>query len=71
MKWLLTVLFFMSAAGSCEAALKDWTEKERKLYHSYLALSAVDTYQTFKMIDCQNVMGTRATPHCTIQHRNN
>ena len=53
MKWLLTVLFFMSAAGSCEAALKDWTEKERKLYHSYLALSAVDTYQTFKMIDCQ------------------
>jgi len=53
MKWLLTVLFFMSAAGSCDAAIKEWTEKERKLYHSYLALSAIDTYQTFKMIDCQ------------------
>ena len=53
MKWLLTVLFFMSAAGSCDAAVKEWTEKERKLYHSYLALSAIDTYQTFKMIDCQ------------------
>ena len=53
MKWLLTVLFFMSAAGSCDAAIKEWTAKERKLYHSYLALSAIDTYQTFKMIDCQ------------------
>ena len=53
MKWLLTVLFFMSAAGSCDAAIKEWTEKERKLYHSYLTLSAIDTYQTFKMIDCQ------------------
>ena len=53
MKWLLTVLFFMSAAGSCDADIKDWTEKERKLYHSYLTLSAIDTYQTFKMIDCQ------------------
>ena len=53
MKWLLTVLFFMSAAGSCDAAIKEWTEKERKLYHSYLAQSAIDTYQTFKMIDCQ------------------
>ena len=53
MKWLLTVLFFMSAAGSCDAAIKEWTEKERKLYHSYLTLSAIDTYQTFKIIDCQ------------------
>ena len=53
MKWLLTVLFFMSAAGSCDAAIKEWTEKERKLYHSYLTLTAIDTYQTFKMIDCQ------------------
>ena len=53
MKWLLTVLFFMSAAGSCDAAIKEWTEKERKLYHSYLTLSAIDTYQTFKMIDWQ------------------
>ena len=50
---LLLAILFLSAAGSCDAAYKNWTEKERKLYHSYIALSAVDTYQAFKMIDCQ------------------
>ncbi len=43
----------LSAAGSCDAAFKDWSEKERKLYSSYIALQLIDTHQTFKMIDCQ------------------
>jgi hypothetical protein len=52
---LLLAILFLSAAGSCDAAYKNWTEKERKLYHSYIALSALDTYQAFKMIDCQKL----------------
>ena len=61
---LLLAILFLSAAGSCDAALDQWTEKERKLYHSYLALSAVDTYQAFKMIDCQK------QPNCMIHEAN-
>ena len=52
---LLLAILFLSAAGSCDAAYKQWTETERKLYHSYIALSALDTYQAFKMIDCQKL----------------
>ena len=52
---LLLAILFLSAAGSCDAAFKQWTETERKLYHSYIALSALDTYQAFKMIDCQKL----------------
>lgn len=68
MKWLLTVLLVISAAGSCEplvAKTSDWSEKERKLWHSYLALSTIDTFQTFKMIDCQN-----HNPKCTLEEMN-
>ena len=61
---LLLAILFLSAAGSCDAAYKNWTEKERKLYHSYIALSAVDTYQAFKMIDCQK------QPNCMIHEAN-
>ena len=52
---LLLAILFLSAAGSCDAAYKQWTETEGKLYHSYIALSALDTYQAFKMIDCQKL----------------
>lgn len=47
---LITLLFFSSVA--C-ADIEHWTEKERKLYHSYIALTTIDTIQTMKMIDCQ------------------
>ena len=57
----------MSAAGSCEplqAKSKDWSEYDQKLWKSYLTLSAIDTYQAFKMIDCQK------RPHCPIVEKN-
>lgn len=56
MKWLITAFLIISAAGSCDslqAKPSEWTEKERKLWHSYLAMSTIDTMQTFRMIDCQ------------------
>ena len=67
MKWLITALLIISAAGSCDPLQADtskWSDKERQLWHSYLALSAIDTMQTMKMIDCQK------KPHCPIIERN-
>ena len=67
MKWIFTILLLVSAAGSCEplnAKSKDWTEKERKLWHSYIALSTIDTIQTVRMIDCQK------RPHCPLVEKN-
>lgn len=67
MKWIFTILLLVAAAGSCEplqAKSKDWSEKDQKLWKSYLTLSAIDTYQAFKMIDCQK------QPHCPIVERN-
>ena len=62
-KIILAILLF-SAAGSCDAAIREWTEQERKLYHSYIALSAIDTYQTYQMIECQQ------RPHCPLVEKN-
>ena len=67
MKWLITAFLIISAAGSCDslqAKTSEWTEKERKLWHSYLAMSAIDTMQTFKMIDCQK------QPTCPLVEKN-
>ena len=64
MKGFLLAILLLSAAGSCDAAIKEWTEKERHMYSVYLTLSAVDTYQTFEMIDCQK------QPHCGLIERN-
>tara|TARA_B100001996_G_scaffold299969_1_gene240418 strand:- start:760 stop:1143 length:384 start_codon:yes stop_codon:yes gene_type:complete len=56
-KWIFTTLLLVAAAGSCEplqAKPSEWTEKERKLWHSYLTMSAIDTFQTFDLIECQS-----------------
>jgi len=66
-KWIFTILLLVAAAGSCEplqAKPSDWDKKDQKLWRSYLALSALDTYQTFKMIDCQK------QPHCPLIEKN-
>jgi len=66
-KWIFTIILLISAAGSCEplqAKPSDWSEKEQKLWKSYVALSVLDTYQTFSMIDCQK------QPYCPIVERN-
>lgn len=56
MKWLFTIILLISAAGSCEplqAKPSEWSEKERQLWHTYLALSTIDTLQTFQLVECQ------------------
>ena len=54
MKYLITLILFLSAAGSCDAAVSDWEERDKRLYASYIALNVMDINQTFELIDCQN-----------------
>lgn len=37
-----------------ESAYKDWTEKEKNLWQHHLILQGIDTYQTWKVIECQD-----------------
>ena len=50
---LLVGVILLSAAGSCDADYKDWSEKEKKQYNTYIALQVMDTAQTIYMVDCQ------------------
>jgi hypothetical protein len=56
MKWLLTIIVFISAAGSCDvsAKLDDWNDTNEALFYTYTALNIIDVGQTFNLIDCQN-----------------
>ena len=68
MKYLITLILFLSAAGSCDAAVRDWDSTDKKLYASYIILNAVDTIQTYDLIDCQNryyLHGVRCNVHET------
>jgi hypothetical protein len=57
MKWLLTLILFISAAGSCDSVeaetLDDWHPANKRLFYSYAALNTMDVLQTFDLIDCQ------------------
>ena len=57
MKWLLTLILFISAAGSCDSVeaetLDDWHPTNKRLFYSYAALNTMDVLQTFDLIDCQ------------------
>ena len=66
MKWLLTFLLIVSVVSSNAVALPAdaWEDNEKKLWRSYIALSALDTYQTFRMIDCQK------KAHCPLIEKN-
>ena len=67
MKWLLTFLLITAAVVSSNAVAlpaDDWEDDEKKLWRSYLTLSAIDTYQTFRMINCQK------KPHCPLIEKN-
>ena len=64
MKGFILAILLFSAAGSCDAAIREWTEQEQRLYHSYITLSAVDTWQTYQMIECQR------RPHCPLVEKN-
>ena len=69
MKYIITLLLFLSAAGSCDAAVRDWDSTDKKLYASYIILNAVDTIQTFDLIDCQNRYYLHGIP-CTVHEAN-
>tara|TARA_R100000152_G_C6767807_1_gene193108 strand:+ start:1264 stop:1641 length:378 start_codon:yes stop_codon:yes gene_type:complete len=51
-KLLLIILLLVSSP--VESAYKDWTEKEKNLWKHHLILQGIDTYQTWKVIECQN-----------------
>ena len=55
----------LSAAGSCDAAYKDWTREEQEKFNTFLALQVIDTAQTFDMINCQ-----KHIPHCNLREIN-
>ena len=48
----LLVLFFIAPSFS-EAAYEDWSKKEQQLFKTHLTLQAIDTTQTWRMIECQ------------------
>lgn len=69
MKQIILAILLLSAAGSCDAAISEWNEKDKKLYTSYILLNAVDTMQTFDLIDCQQRYYLHGIP-CTVHEAN-
>ena len=53
MNKLLIAILFLSAAGSCDAAYEDWSDKNKTQYKTFLALQVIDTNQTWRAINCQ------------------
>ena len=50
---VLLLFLALSAAGSCSGAYQDWSDTDKKLWKSYMALNVIDTVQTFDLIDKQ------------------
>ncbi len=50
----LLLIILLLASFPVESAYKDWTEKEKNLWKHHLILQGIDTYQTWKVIECQN-----------------
>jgi len=53
MNKLLIAILFLSAAGSCDAAYKDWSDENKERYKTFLALQLIDTAETWTAINCQ------------------
>jgi len=64
MKWLITFLL-LTAAGTCNAALDDWSTQDQRLYKSFITLQTIDVMQTFALIECQD-----RNPHCPYYETN-
>ena len=65
MKKLLIALLLLSINTIAYADLEDWTQKEQKLYKSFVTLQAMDLMQAFAMIECQET-----NPQCPFYERN-
>ena len=50
----LLLIILLLASSPVESAYKDWTDKEKNLWKHHLILQGVDTYQTWKVIECQD-----------------
>ena len=61
---LLVTALFLSAAGSCDAAYEDWSDKSKEQYKTFLILQSIDTTQTWSAINCQK------HTYCTIEELN-
>ena len=47
-------IILLLASFPVESAYTDWTDKEKNLWKHHLILQGIDTYQTWKVIECQN-----------------
>lgn len=54
MSKLFILIMMMLVSFPAESAYKDWTDKEKNLWKHHLILQGIDTYQTWKVIECQN-----------------
>jgi len=52
-KGKISLLLCLLLAIPTLADFKDWDVKDKNLWYSYLALQALDTLQTYDMIQCQ------------------
>ena len=57
MKTLLLSVLILLLPSLGQAALKEWHPTNQKLFKSFVVLNAVDTIQTFDLIDCQDSLG--------------
>tara|TARA_R110000796_G_C14244150_1_gene397673 strand:- start:51 stop:428 length:378 start_codon:yes stop_codon:yes gene_type:complete len=61
MKYLFLLLLSMPSF----ADFKDWDKKNKHLWYSYITLSAIDTMQTYDMIQCN-----KKSNMCTVEETN-
>ena len=54
MSKLFILIMMILVSFPAESAYKDWTEKEKNLWQHHLILQGIDTYQTWKVIECQD-----------------
>ena len=52
MKYVITLLLLFTFTTSI-AGVSDWSDRDKKLYASYVILNGIDTLQTLDLIDCK------------------
>ena len=63
MKKILTLLLLLPTTAYAE--FSDWDKKDKALFKTYITLNAIDTLQTWDMIDCQ-----RYNYKCPLREKN-
>ena len=52
-KYIITLFVALLLSTPSQAKLEDWSKRDQALFRTYIALNAIDTMQTWDMIDCQ------------------